>query len=198
MTTTTDPGSPFADSPDGDSRARDSSQTVVLGLGANSGHPQRNLSTAIGALGRWLRPLHVSPLYRSHPVSQLPQPDYFNLVVLGRTELAAEDLLAVLKALEHRQGRRQDQRNSPRPLDIDLLLHGQRICHRPELTLPHPRLRQRRFALAPLVDLAPDLPLPPDGCSAASVLHQLGAEAGGHAEPVPWPPDLDPNRPAPG
>jgi 7,8-dihydro-6-hydroxymethylpterin-pyrophosphokinase len=118
--------------------------------------------------------------------------------VVGRTELDAEDLLAVLKALEHRQGRRQDQRDAPRPLDIDLLLHGEQTCHRPELTLPHPRLRQRRFALAPLVDLAPDLPLPPDGRSAASVLGQLEVETGGHAEPVPWPPTLDPSRRDPG
>lgn len=132
----------------------------------------------------------MSPLYRSHPLSHIPQPDYFNLVILGRTELEAEDLLAVIKALERAHGRRTGERDAPRLLDVDLLLYERRTLSRPELTLPHPRLRQRRFALAPLVDLAPNLLLPPDGLPASQALSALDE---GGVERVPWPPGLDPS-----
>ncbi|MCB1055422.1 MAG: 2-amino-4-hydroxy-6-hydroxymethyldihydropteridine diphosphokinase [Acidobacteria bacterium] len=162
---------------------------MALGLGANLGDPPRTLHAAVVQLSRWLLPRLVSPLYRSHPVSSIPQPDYYNLVVLGSTHFAAEDLLAMIKALERSAGRRPGERDSPRLLDVDLLLYGDLVIDRPELTLPHPRLRLRRFALGPLVDLAPDLRLPDDGARAADVLD--GLETQGVVR-VPWPPGLKP------
>lgn len=112
-------------------------------------------------------------------------------MVLALTSLEPEALLAVLKALELRAGRRRGPRDGPRELDADLLLYTGRVANRRELTLPHPRLRRRRFALAPLVDLAPEWRLPPDRRSARSVLAQLGDE-GGHAERIEWPPGIAP------
>jgi 2-amino-4-hydroxy-6-hydroxymethyldihydropteridine diphosphokinase len=118
--------------------------------------------------------LRVASLYRSLAVSPLPQPDYLNTAALARTSLAAEDVLALAKALELAAGRRRGARFGPRPLDIDLLLYGGRLSEAPELTLPHPRLRERRFMLAPLAEIAPDLPVPPDGATVAELLARLG------------------------
>ncbi len=96
--------------------------------------------------------------------------------MIGRTALSPPDLLAIVKRLELAAGRRPATRNSPRPLDIDLLLYDQEVLSTPELTLPHPRLRHRRFVLAPLNDIAPDWPVPPDGESVAALLAALGDE----------------------
>lgn len=107
----------------------------------------------------------------------MPQPDYLNTAAVGRTGLAPEALLAVCKALELEAGRRrrpQDPRFGPRPLDVDVLLWGDRVSDRPELTLPHPRLRERRFVLEPLAEIAPDLRVPPDGVTVSELLARLG------------------------
>ena len=83
-------------------------------------------------------------------------------------------MLALAKALERAAGRRRGARFGPRPLDVDLLVYGDRLSAAPELTLPHPRLRERRFMLAPLAEIAPDSRLPPDGARVAELLARLG------------------------
>lgn len=111
-------------------------------------------------LERFLGTLRVAPLYRSAPLSPIAQPDFLNTVAVGRSRPGAsgpEDVLALGKALELEAGRVRGARFGPRPLDVDLLLCGERRSERPELTLPHPRLLERRFVLAPLADLCPDL-----------------------------------------
>jgi 2-amino-4-hydroxy-6-hydroxymethyldihydropteridine diphosphokinase len=82
--------------------------------------------------------------------------------------------LAVAKSMELAAGRRLAARGAPRPLDVDLLLYDDWTSDDPELRLPHPRLRQRRFALAPLADLAPDWRVPPGGETVAELLRALG------------------------
>lgn len=81
--------------------------------------------------------------------------------------------MGLAKSLEWLAGRRLGPRNGPRPLDVDLLIFGDRLIQRPELTVPHVRLRQRRFVLSPLAEIAPGLPIPPDGSSAAELLEAL-------------------------
>lgn len=94
-------------------------------------------------------------------------------------------ILAVAKALERAAGRQPGaQRPAPRPLDIDLLLYGERVSRRPELTLPHPRLAERRFVLAPLAAIAPDLRVPPAGLTVADLLARVGQEE--EVEEVGW------------
>jgi len=90
----------------------------------------------------------------------------------GRFTPAA--VLRKAKELEARAGRRAGVRFGPRPLDVDLLLCGGHQCEEPDLVLPHPRLRERRFVLQPLADLAPDLALPPDGARVGALLERLG------------------------
>jgi 2-amino-4-hydroxy-6-hydroxymethyldihydropteridine diphosphokinase len=157
---------------------------VALALGGNLGPVERNLIAALRQLAASLGPLRVASLYRSQPVSPVPQPDFLNTAALAYTCLAPEDVLALAKALELAAGRRRGVRFGPRPLDVDLLLYGDRISHAPELTLPHPRLRHRRFVLAPLAEIAPGLALPPDGVPATELLERLGDEAG--VERIGW------------
>lgn len=143
---------------------------VALALGGNLGPVERTLRQALHPLEAALGPLQVAPLYRTAAVSPTPQPDYLNTAVLGSTSLPADAVLALAKALELAAGRRSGPRFGPRPLDIDLLLWGDLVSPHPELTLPHPRLRGRRFVLEPLAALAPDLPIPPDGRTVRELL----------------------------
>jgi 2-amino-4-hydroxy-6-hydroxymethyldihydropteridine diphosphokinase len=127
----------------------------ALALGANLGEPRAALAAALARLSRRFGPLEVAPLYRTEPVSPIPQPEYLNTVALGVSELSAEELLAAALAVEVELGRRRDgRRDAPRTIDIDLLFVGGELRAGPGFELPHPRLRQRRFVLAP-ADLAP-------------------------------------------
>jgi 2-amino-4-hydroxy-6-hydroxymethyldihydropteridine diphosphokinase len=129
-----------------------------------------------------LRDARRAPLYRTRALGPA-QADFINTALTGETDLLPRDLLAVAKALELAAGRRPGPRNHPRPLDIDLLLYDDWTCDEPELRLPHPRLRERRFALAPLADLAPDWRVPPGGETVGELLRALGDRQ--QAEPVP-------------
>lgn len=150
---------------------------MALGLGANLGPAEATLRLAVLRLREALGPLRAAPLYLTRPVSPHPQPSYLNTAVFGRTSLAPDAVLAVAKRLEMLAGRRRQPRDTPRPLDLDLLLYGDRVCRAPELTLPHPRLAARRFVLAPLADLAPGLAVPPEGLTVAELLARVGQEA---------------------
>ena len=163
---------------------------AALSLGANQGDIEGALRSACERLAAVLDGARVSALYRSAPVGGPPQPDFTNLALVGRTRLSPEDLLAVAKALERQAGRRRGPRFGPRPLDVDLLLHGDHRRRHPELELPHPQLRRRRFYLEPLASLVPELPVPPDGATVAELLERLAGETPLVARPWDRPPDL--------
>ncbi|HEX5715492.1 MAG TPA: 2-amino-4-hydroxy-6-hydroxymethyldihydropteridine diphosphokinase [Thermoanaerobaculia bacterium] len=151
-----------------------------MALGGNvpgtDGPVERTLILALRRLEEALGPLRIASLYRTAAVSPIPQPDYLNTAVLANTSLEPGDLLALAKALELAAGRRRGARFGPRPLDVDLLLYGDRQSSAPELTLPHPRLRERRFVLAPLAEIAPDLRIPPDNAKVSALLARLPRE----------------------
>jgi 2-amino-4-hydroxy-6-hydroxymethyldihydropteridine diphosphokinase len=154
-----------------------STEVAALGLGSNLGDSEGRLRAAINDLRSILRSLQVAPLFQTLPFGDLPrQPPYLNTAVVGLPRLDADELLAAVKALELAAGRRAGPRHGPRPLDIDLLLYGERISSRRELLLPHPGLRHRRFVLAPLAEIAPDLTIPPNGPTVAEALSQVGQE----------------------
>jgi len=149
-----------------------------IGLGSNLGDPRRSLLDAIdglaGAPGIVL--LRCSRLFRSAPVGPPGQPDYLNAAVAVATQLAPHDLLALLQELEARAGRVRGERWGPRTLDLDLLLFGDTQIDSAELTVPHPRIRDRNFVLEPLVDLlGPDYVLA--GRSLGHWLHRAPANA---------------------
>jgi 2-amino-4-hydroxy-6-hydroxymethyldihydropteridine diphosphokinase len=158
---------------------------VAIGLGGNVGDPVHWFRVAARVFAVMLDALAAAPLYRTEAIASLPQAPYLNTVLVGITSWPAADLLAVGKAIEIDAGRRLGPRHGPRPLDVDLLLYGDKVTSGPELRLPHPALRERRFALQPLADLEPDRRLPPDGRTVSEVLAEL--RDGGKVERLgPW------------
>ena len=99
----------------------------------------------------------VSPVYETEPVDSTAQRWFFNQVTEAETDLFPLQLLARLQHIERALGRVRTVAKGPRTIDIDILLYGQAVVRRPELEIPHPRMAERRFVLAPLADLAPDL-----------------------------------------
>ncbi len=146
---------------------------AYVGLGANLGDAAGTLRQVLDELGRLAggRVLAASALYRSAPVLAAGA-DFINAVAAVETTLAPQQLLQQLQAIEHRHGRQRPYPNAPRSLDLDLLLYGQLELNTPALTLPHPRLHERAFVLAPLLELAPALVLPGHG-PAAPLLERL-------------------------
>jgi 2-amino-4-hydroxy-6-hydroxymethyldihydropteridine diphosphokinase len=152
-------------------------RTGYLGLGSNVGDPADHLRGAVELLrARDVEVLAVSSTYVTEPVGEvLDQPDFLNAAVRIRTGLEPEALLDLCKAVEAEHGRSFDApRHSPRPLDVDLLLLGDIELRSERLTLPHREVTSRRFVLAPLLELDPDLALP-DGTRLADALAALPA-----------------------
>jgi 2-amino-4-hydroxy-6-hydroxymethyldihydropteridine diphosphokinase len=153
--------------------------TAFLGLGANLGERLVTLQGARRALAHQalLEIAATSPLYETTPVGGPPGQDlYFNAVLQVNTILSAQQLLACCRAVEDLFARSREQRWGARTLDIDLLLYGSLVLDEPALQLPHPRLHLRRFVLAPLADLAPQLPHPQLGNSIGQLLAQLQSD----------------------
>jgi 2-amino-4-hydroxy-6-hydroxymethyldihydropteridine diphosphokinase len=138
-------------------------ERVFVGLGANLGDARATLRAALDALDALpgTRCVARSGLYRSAPIDA-GGPDYVNAVAELRTTLEPEALLVALQGLEARFGRERPYHHAPRTLDLDLLRYGERRLATAALTLPHPRLHERAFVIAPLAEIAPELapPLP--------------------------------------
>lgn len=153
---------------------------VFIGLGANLGEPREQLRSAIEALERVgnSRVLAVSSFYASAPLGFSAQPDFVNSVAKLDTVLAPRALLDALLAIERAFGRRRSFRGAPRTLDLDLLLYGAQVISEPDLQVPHPRMHERAFVLAPLAEIAPECVIPGRG----AVAELLAACAGQHIE----------------
>ncbi len=151
-------------------------RTGYLGLGSNVGDSVAHLRAAIELLrARGVEVEAVSSAYVTEPVGEvIDQPDFLNAAIRIHTELDPEALLDVCKAVEAERGRSLEApRHSPRPLDVDLLLLGDLELRTERLALPHPEVTSRRFVLAPLLELDPELALP-DGTRLADALAALG------------------------
>jgi 2-amino-4-hydroxy-6-hydroxymethyldihydropteridine diphosphokinase len=125
---------------------------AYLGLGSNLGDRRSQLRAAVAALPDVVA---VSPVYETDPVGGPPgQGPYLNLVVVLETDLSPRQLLNLAHSLEDGAGRVRKERDGPRTLDVDVLLVGDLCIDEADLVVPHPRMWQRRFVLAPLADLA--------------------------------------------
>jgi 2-amino-4-hydroxy-6-hydroxymethyldihydropteridine diphosphokinase len=155
---------------------------ILIGIGGNIasprfGRPHNTLAAALVALeGEGIGVVARSGWYRSEPVPRSNQPWFVNAVASLTTELRARDMLAVMQAIETSFGRVRGAPNAARVLDLDLLDHRSQVMETPSLVLPHPRLHQRRFVLAPLAEIEPDWRHPLFGMTAEQLLAQLGAE----------------------
>jgi 2-amino-4-hydroxy-6-hydroxymethyldihydropteridine diphosphokinase len=136
-----------------------------LGLGSNLGDRLGHLKAAVGALraASRIEVLAVSRVYETAPVGGPEQGAYLNAVVAIETDLDPAAVLRVAQGLEEAAQRVRLERNGPRTLDVDVLLIGDLTVDEPDLVVPHPRLFDRGFVLAPLADVAPDLVDVPDG-----------------------------------
>jgi 2-amino-4-hydroxy-6-hydroxymethyldihydropteridine diphosphokinase len=136
---------------------------AVIGLGANEGERLANLQAAVSALHKVMRVERVSRVYETAPVGGPAQPDFLNAAVLVAYEGGPEDLLDALLAIERGMGRARRQRWGPRVIDLDVLWIDGLAVETERLTVPHPRLPERGFALRPLVDVVPEAVDPESG-----------------------------------
>ena len=146
-------------------------EIVFLSLGSNIGDREKNLRAAIAALPEvGVQIKKVSSIYETEPVDLLEQPWFLNCVVEGETVVPPAALLKELRALEKRMGSKKPVPRGPRLIDLDILVYGQQTIDSPELQVPHPRMHLRRFVLAPLAEVAPDLKHPSWSGTAAQLL----------------------------
>jgi 2-amino-4-hydroxy-6-hydroxymethyldihydropteridine diphosphokinase len=144
------------------SKIQNRSSLAYLGLGSNMGDPQAQIEAALAAIDRvpTTRVLRRSPLYGSKAWGRTNQADFVNMVAEVATGLQPHTLLRHLKSIEREQGRTEGERWGPRPIDVDILLFGNRRLRTASLQVPHPRMWERAFVLRPLADLRPDLTAP--------------------------------------
>ena len=143
---------------------------AYIGLGSNLGRehegiyesPQTQLDTALKKIAQQpqINLIKVSSFFRTNAIGPGEQPDYINAAAKVKTTLSAYQLLDFLQLIENRQGRIRTLRWGARTLDLDILLYDQIVENSERLTIPHPRLHERAFVLAPLVDLDPQLAIP--------------------------------------
>lgn len=145
---------------------------AAIGLGSNLGDRAQHIADAVAAIAETGSLVRVSSLYETAPVGGPEQGPYLNAVVVVETELPAGDLLSRCFEIEKEAGRERRERWGPRTLDLDLLLYGSESIDEDGLTVPHPRMTERRFVLEPLVEAWPDAALP-DGTALASVVQSV-------------------------
>ena len=130
---------------------------VYLSLGSNLGDRAANLRTALEKLADLGTVLAVSAFYETEPVELTAQPWFLNCAAKFDTEKMPRQLISGILNLEQAMGRQRKQKNGPRIIDIDILLFGTSVIDAAGLTVPHPRLHERRFVLEPLAEIAPEV-----------------------------------------
>lgn len=132
------------------------SQKAYISAGSNLGDRNSNLESALKSLASGTVVRKVSSYFETEPVGYLNQPWFLNIAVEVETELTPLKLLNLCKTIEESEGRIRTFPNAPRTLDLDILLYGDLVVNDAGLTIPHPRMAERRFVLEPLAQIAPD------------------------------------------
>ena len=131
-------------------------ETAYISMGSNLGNRRANLEFGIEALRQaGILPGRISPLFETEPVGYRDQPWFLNLALEIKTSLKPLDLLRLCQEIEVSRGRSRPFTGAPRTLDLDILLYGDLVLDTSELTIPHPRMTERRFVLQPLAEIAP-------------------------------------------
>jgi len=148
---------------------------VVIGLGANLGRPEEQLRTAARAIARRVSPPRASSLYQSAAIGP-EQPDFLNAALLVSHAGPLADLLRIVQSIEAELGRERKVHWGPRVIDLDLLWAEARTSVTPELTVPHPELPERAFALLPLLELRPLAAVPDTGLPYTAFLPRVQSQ----------------------
>ncbi|MBN1993876.1 MAG: 2-amino-4-hydroxy-6-hydroxymethyldihydropteridine diphosphokinase [Anaerolineae bacterium] len=151
---------------------------IYLALGANLGHRENNLKEAVQKLPPPVEVLAVSRLYETAPAYVPDQPAFLNMALKGQTDLPPPALLAYLKQIEAKMGRRKSIRYGPRQIDLDIIFYDDLVLATPSLQIPHPRLAERAFVLRPLADIAAEVAHPLLKRTVGELLADLPAEDG--------------------
>ena len=151
---------------------------IYLGLGSNIGGRREYIRRAIELLdSAELRLARISSFYETEPIGFTKQPWFLNCVAEFATQLFPRQLLHRIQRVELQLGRKRAVVNGPRTIDIDILLFGEATLNTPELEVPHPRFRERRFVLAPLVELNPELRDPVTHRTVSELLQEVKGQA---------------------
>ncbi|MGB7874837.1 MAG: 2-amino-4-hydroxy-6-hydroxymethyldihydropteridine diphosphokinase [Anaerolineales bacterium] len=150
--------------------------TVYIALGTNLGDRKANLRAAVESMPPDVKVVAESHVYETPPWGYEDQPAFLNMVVKAETDLEPGSLLKYLKQLEAELGREQNFRWGPRLIDLDVLFYDDLIIKSPPLVIPHPRLHERAFVLAPLADVAPDMVHPVLQRAVSDLLAETGMQ----------------------
>ena len=147
---------------------------VAVAVGSNLGDRHRYVLFARQHLARFLDNLQMSTVFETEPVGVAGvQPPFLNAALVGETALRIHEFFRALQDIERAAGRERPFPSAPRTLDLDLILFGKTILREPQLEIPHPRFRERRFVLEPLAQIAPDLRDPVTSLTIAELLARL-------------------------
>jgi len=131
---------------------------AYLLTGGNMGNREKNLARAKTLIAEKAgKVTRASALYETEAWGKTDQPSFYNQALEVETALPPKDLLKLLLDIEKKLGRQRDEKYGPRIIDIDILLYADQICNDPQLSIPHPELQNRRFALTPLAEIGPGL-----------------------------------------
>ena len=150
---------------------------VLLSLGTNLGKRRQNLRRAVRALDREIAVTAVSPVYETEPWGEPDQPDFLNICLAATTAQPPRQLLQSIKQIEQNLGREETYRWGPRLIDIDIIFYDEVVVAEAGLNIPHARLADRAFVLAPLADIAPDWVHPITGKTVVEMLNAVYSTA---------------------
>ncbi len=135
-------------------------ESIYLSLGSNMGDREANLESVFEELPPEIEVMVRSSIYETEPWGFKDQPYFLNMILQGKTELTPRELLAYLKKIEKKIGRKPSFIYGPRLVDIDILFYGKKVVDEVQLTIPHKKILERAFVLVPLMEIAPDLEYP--------------------------------------
>ncbi len=148
---------------------------AAIGFGSNLGDRSSHIADAVGSLSESGSLVRVSSLYETDPIGGPEQGPYLNAVAIIETDLSVRELLMRCLEIEREHGRERRERWGPRTLDLDVLLYGEQVVAGPDLTVPHPRMAERRFVLEPLLEAWPDAVLP-DGTPISDLIPPVAGQ----------------------